>query len=653
MSGPILYDFGGLVTAPGLLARNPASCIQADNWLFPAPGIMRKRIGFRRGSFSTGGTEMFRRLLSKPTLLRQMYGISIGAAAARSLWLFDPDGAGAAVADSDAVGQPGEARADLASIGALDYLTGGSSLTPLLRTGSTLGGYRAAGMPSGLSPLTYSMNAAVHTVLVGAPGTLLPDGSNVAYRVTWHKIENTFTLGGAPTGRLVIRNIAGTSGYAAAVTKNVALRIPLPYRQDSTTLRVDTTYFWRLWRSRVSATDTADDQMYQVAEAFVTAGDIAAGYASFTDQTPDVFILGQARLHTNSTDFPEAGLANGLTFADDAPPKGARGIANFANCLWLPAGVERGQLNLQLLSTGFAAGNTITVISYVNSLPSITTVLTAVAGAPAAAGDFTIVGGLATLSLNIEATARNIVDAFNRTTGVAECQAFYVSLGTQAPGNIIFRVHGTAAYLSVQSATAGALFQPNVTALTSGVPSFENRNLLRFSKEGRGDSWPVCNTLTVGPAGSVILAVQEFRERLLCFTTEGLYEVTGTDYSNFTTALVDSTVRLIQRFSIAAVEDAVYALTRQGVVEITGGSAADSEGVRGGDRRGAGGTRDKRRWIQRGVGGGEDAVGDPLIVEFELRHVGAGHFAAVAHFDVESGRALGAVELDALRARGV
>ena len=512
---------------------------------------------------------MFRRLLPLPTLRGRMYGITLTSDSDTTplLWLGGPDDAWAAVTNTDAVGSPSTFRCGLATIAGLDYLLGSG----LFRTESSLGVYRAAGMPPGLSPLTYSMNAAVHTVLVGAPGTLVPDGSNVAYRVTWHKTENGVTVGGPPTGRLVIRNIAGTSGYAAAVTKNVALRIPLPYRQDSETLQVDTTYFWRLWRSRVSATDTADDEMYQVAEAFVTAGDVVAGYSAFTDQTPDTFIIGQAKLHTNATNYPESGLANGVLFADEPPVRNARDVTFFADCLWMTGVLDRGQLNLQLLSVGFAAGNTIVV----NGVT-----LTAVAGAPVNPGDFTIVGGLATLSLNIEATARNIVDAYNRTAGIATVQAHYVSLGTQAPGNIVFRAHGTTNVFSAQSAAAGALFQPNITTATANTVDFGARNQVRFTKPGRGDSWPLCNSLQVGPSGGIVFRLMPFRERMLCFSTTGLYEITGTDYSNFTVTLVDSTLRLIEQNSVSQVDDAVYALTRQGVVEITdGGQSYVSESI--------------------------------------------------------------------------
>ncbi len=50
-----LTQFEGLVTSPGLLARNPASCIDVLNFEFPAPGVVRKRRGFVTQGGNAGG----------------------------------------------------------------------------------------------------------------------------------------------------------------------------------------------------------------------------------------------------------------------------------------------------------------------------------------------------------------------------------------------------------------------------------------------------------------------------------------------------------------------------------------------------------------------------------------------------------------------
>lgn len=562
MSGPLLYDFGGLVTAPGLLARNPASCIDALNWRFPAAGIMRKRYGHKwyQGPTNGGGPESFVSLFSSKALDSRL--LAVGATG--NLQVGGPSVAWSVL--TDALGTaPFRGVSFMAPLGPGHYVASPQTATQdgcVCRVESAFTKYWRAGMPRGQAPLTYSMNAAVFQILQGAGG-FLADGSNCAYRVTWHRKDQSgvYELGGPPTGRLVVRNIAGTSGYAAATTAKVRLRIPIPYELDGSTL-ITTEYYYRLWRTLQSATDTANDELYLVAEAFITAGDIANRYAVFDDLTPDVFLVGQPKLHTNSANFPalEAGLLNGQTMADDPPPTSCGDVAAFAECMFYAAPRDRATLSLNLISASFVAGNTINMDG---------TTLTAVAGAPVNPGDFTIVTTLATLSLNIEATARNIVDAYQRVTTHAN-DLFYVSQGTQSPGQLLL-IAPEATSLTVQSATAGALFRPIITSAVTADP-ITRGNVLKFSKPNRPDAVPVVNELVVGLAGSTIRRIVAFRERLLCWTDSGLYQVDGTGFSNFTVSLVDDSLHILATQSVVVIDDRCYAWCKEGIVEISDGS---------------------------------------------------------------------------------
>lgn len=560
MSGPLLYDFGGLVTAPGLMARNPASCIDVQNFRFPQRGVMRKRPGFARQTGTAGVNEVFTSLMSSAQLGDQMLAMG-GGVGVRTIYkggaaswsaLTDPD------ASSTGTDAP---RARVGVLGGNHYVNG-----PGLRrlTGSS-GPHYAAGMPRGLEPWTYSMNPAVYAVLGGAAG-FLADGASAAYRVTWHVKSGGTELSGPPTGRLTIRNITGTSGYVAATARNVTLRIPVPYGLDSTTQLLTTSHYWRLWRSRVAPTaaDVPDDDMYLVAENFLSSTDITNGYAVVTDATPDVFMLAQPPLNTNSLNYQEAGLDNGQTFADDPPPSTVQDFAVFADCMWFTMSYERAFLLLNLISASFAPGNTIVING---------TTLTAVAGVPVNPGDFTIITTLASLSLNIEATARNIVDAFNRTSGRAAVAAFHTAVGTNAPGYIALESTTSTGGFTVQSATAGALFRPNITTARNTNPAGAG-NTLAFSKPSRPDAVPVANRLTVGPSDATILRVVPFRERLLVFTTVGLYQIDGRYFGDFVVSLTDASLQLLQMDAVAVLEDRCYAWCRSGIAEITDGGTS-------------------------------------------------------------------------------
>lgn len=570
MGGPLLYDFGGLVTAPGLLARNPASCVAVSNFRFPIAGVMRKRTGYSLGAHAMPAASTFTALLSSKTLGNRLFaymptfGLAVGGPA--NAWT-GMTFASSVMSNFKVV--PGAAR--MGVLGPGHYLTGGLGV---VRVESDLTLLWASGMPRGLAPITYSMDAAVYSVLTGAPGLVVADGSNVAYRVTWHRKDasGNYELGGAPSSRLVVRNIAGTSGYGAGVVKNVVLRLPLPFKVDDTAkVTVAGGWFWRLWRSRTSAIDTADDEMYLVAEAFVTAADAAAGYAVYTDQTPDPFLPTSLRLHTNGVNFPplEAGLLNGQTNADEPPPA-ALDVATFAGCLWFAGPTWRPFQALQLLALP-AANDTLAVLE---SISSTTVTLKCVAGAPAAAGEFTLVNGLATLSLNLEATARNMVDAYTRAA-TKGTKALYLSQGTQSPGQMAFEgmlPQGTLT-LTPLNAGVGALFCPVIPAGGTVVAVTTRTNALCFSKPGRPDAVPPVNVLDVGPSASSILRIIAFRERLLCFTTEGLYEVSGTYYGNFTVSLVDAGLRLLAPETVCVMEDRCFAWCKEGIAEISSAGA--------------------------------------------------------------------------------
>lgn len=562
MSGPILYDFGGLQTSTGLLARNPASCVIAENWRFPQPGVMRKRTGFKLGTTTAGVNETFRSLMSSPETADKFIAQG-GGSGNSTLYYGAPNSAWSALSNISSPTGFFNRTARMAVCGGSHYVAAGA----VRRISSDFSAFRAAGMPRGLSPYTYSMNPAVYSVLTAAGAPFLPDAANVAYRVTYHLKNGDTELAGPPTSRLVVRNISGTSGWAAATTRSVTLRIPVPQELDSVLSAATTSYYWRLWRSRTATgPDSAEDELYQVGEAYFTSTDITNGYAVFVDSTPDVFLVTASKLNTNSSNFPalDAGILNGQTHADEAPPAMCQDIAEFANCMFYAQPLSRAAVLLQLLSPSFAAGNTVSVMGQT---------LTAVAGVPVNPGDFTIVTTLTTLGLNTEATARNICDAFNRSGARTTGTASYVSQGTQQPGQMFFEANAGTTGFTAQSATAGGLFRPNITALiNNNAPA--SRSEVWFSKPGRPDAVPVFNKLTIGPSSATVYRIVPFRERLLCFTTAGLYQIDGTYYGNFTVSLVDATARILQQECVVVQDDKCFAWCFTGIVQIDDGGTS-------------------------------------------------------------------------------
>lgn len=552
-------DFKGLVLAPGMLARDPASCVEIINARIPSPGVIRKRTGFERLTGASGGpiwSIMTSRVLGELDLFLVHMGTS---ATGNALRLGDGSAALSAItaADGLAVTRATNPRLKLCLSGPAHYLNSEEGVRRYEPTAPTT--LRSAGMPRGMAPDTYNMDGAVYNVIVPAAGSWLANGANVAYRVTWHRFDSYASnsgvvYGGPPTGRLVVRNIAGSSGFTGGVA-NVALRIPLPYEHGSASTAITTSYFWRLWRSQSSATGTASDEMYLVAEAFVTAGDIVNGYSTVTDTTPDDVLIGGPRLHTNAVNVPdgETPFIAGIDNADDSPPR-AEDLADFAGCMFAGNVTDRAAQAL-VLATTLTAADTITVNG---------TVLTGVAGAPGA-NQFTVVGGLATLSLNIEATARNIVEAANRISGTTGIRAYHLTQSASSPGIIFFErlLHNS----SFSLASSVAAFRPNIaTSKTFSV--VPRTNAIKVSKPGRPDAMAPNLELTAGPGDSRVLRLVAQRDALIVFTDLGLYRITGS-YPDFVVTEFEQTFRLLSPDLVCQTDDAVYAWGFEGVAEIT------------------------------------------------------------------------------------
>lgn len=554
----LLADFKGLVTAPGLLMRAEASCTVAKNVLFDAPGVMRKRPGFSRLANGVGGPVY--QVHSSPVLDARFLA-HYGNAVTPSIMRLGDGVTGATTLvpsiDPQATTRPATTRQQLALLGQSHYLTSDEGSR---RVESSLAAVRYAGMPRGLPASTANMDAAVFTVLQAA-NPWLPNGSAVAYRVTWHRNDDAGQeLGGAPTGRTTIRNIAGTTGFAAA-SMAVRLRIPLPWEFGSLATALTTSYFFRLWRTRDFATSEPDDEMALVTQYTLQAGDIAAGYVQTDDITPSALLANAPKLHTNPVSFPdgEANIKNGQLNADDAPPS-ANCVASWRECLWYGDTAGKSASTCQLISlTGLVAGDSVSLDSGANGV-------TAVVGAPGAA-QFTIVAGLATLALNLEATARNIVEAWNLAyRATSTVLAYYVSVGSQQPGIIFMECKRQG------DAVAGAL-SSRVGLFRIGTPNTRSGgiNSLSYSKVKRADAVAIVNTLDVGGTQNTILRLVPYRDFLLVFTTQGIYVVTGSSWADFNVAPFDLTFRLLGRDLVAVSDDKVYAWCLEGIVEIDEG----------------------------------------------------------------------------------
>lgn len=552
----ILLETKGIVLAPASLLRAKGSLLEAINVNVDAPGVIRTRQGFARQANGFGG-PVWKMVSTKELAGNLLINFGTGTTAT-GLKLGDGSGAPVTVTGGGGgvVNTP-EARMRCAVGRRNHYLTSGTGMSRL-ETSLTL--YRA-GQARGLG-LDLTGPAAV---LVGAPGTMLPDGSAVAYRTTINRYDGEHNLmEGAPSSRTVVYNKTGTTGWAAGVTKNVTVRALLPKENGTTTTALTTSHFLRVYRSLDVASGEPFDDMRLVFEAFLAAGDITNGYVEFTDSTPNSFRQLSPALYTNANDFGEDGVGGpGIEQANEPPPV-CTDVALFQKCLFMGDLTYKHALEFTVLSvvaaTGLTVGDTLTIagVTY-----------TSVAGAPAN-NQFNI-SAAATVSEAIARTAQNLVEAINKSTTNTLIYAFYVSTAITLPGWIRLETRDFGgAFTAAASAHGAAGYRPSLAAAVASTSKVIGGGLA-FSKPYQPDACPAVNFLPVGRDDTHILALQVLGDSLFVFTDDGLYRLYGTsfldwDLRKFTPG---GEFILMGRELVVECDGALYAVGLTGIARIT------------------------------------------------------------------------------------
>lgn len=550
-----LREWRGLVSAPGLLSREPASQELVVNWHFPAPGKMRKRRGNRRLAGNAGGPVW--KLHSSHMLGQQLLAHIGSTAGGNSIRVGDGTAALTTLPAID--GGPATRgmapRMAFANTRKSHYATADEGV---FRLESDLKKSRFAGMPRGRSPSYDSF----------PPGTLLPVGYARSYRVTIHRLTaDGEELGGAPTGRTTAANSAYLGGGLSTADPVVSIQVPLEF--GTTTTAIDNTYFWRLWAGRTfneAGGELGDDEMYLVTERYFTAADIATGFISYTDVTPDSFLLSSPRLHTNLQNFSpgEAGLRQGIVNEDGPPPR-ANCLAYWNDVLWYADIDWRPTITVSLLAN-LASGDTVDVETAKGTLTLTAGVdFAPVTTAPTAAQNTRATLNRLAASLNIR-SAQGGYGFTAHCVGTGTTQPAVLFLEHARPGGLL-RFGGGSAYTKWQGLDG---YQLGAEASTRAAS-----NGLAYSKPLRGDAVPPINTLFADSSDATILALVPLRERMLVFTDKGIYQVTGRTTFDFSVSEFDLGKRLIGRELVAMCDERVYAWCHEGILEIDDGGVRD------------------------------------------------------------------------------
>jgi hypothetical protein len=340
-------------------------------------------------------------------------------------------------------------------------------------------------------------------------------------------------------------------------TVNVTFTVP----QDITNL-----HFYQIYRTAVSKEKDEQNILINPGEEFglvyednPTSAELSSKLVTVHDVTPDSFR--RVNLYTN----PNTG--EGINQANDPPPK-CKDVTMYKNYVFY----ANTETNQRL---------TINLLSITNFVPNVST-LKIVAGATENIYTFSDVEDVATkkvklstaetVAQQVDETARSLVRVINRNSS-DKVYAYYISGVDDVPGEILLEskeLNQAAFYLNVGSSTYSDQFNPKIPESGDAVISDNDvaPNRIFYSKVNQPEAVPILNYFDVGPRDKQIQRVVALRESLFILKDEGIYRLSG-DSAPFVVNLFDSSTLLSAPDSATVLNNQIYALTYQGVAQIS------------------------------------------------------------------------------------
>jgi hypothetical protein len=146
-----------------------------------------------------------------------------------------------------------------------------------------------------------------------------------------------------------------------------------------------------------------------------------------------------------------------------------------------------------------------------------------------------------------------------------------------APGASITELGGKYKVLTTPSATtftiATTIDQPSIAGylfkITAASDNNKTPNRVYFSKANQPEAVPITNYIDVGSKDKAILRILSLRDSLFCLKEDGIFIITGSSTSSFSSKLLDNSAILIAPDSAVVLNNLIYCLTTQGVVSIS------------------------------------------------------------------------------------
>lgn len=361
-------------------------------------------------------------------------------------------------------------------------------------------------------------------------------------------------------------SVAGhTSSATATLTtafRNIQVSIPIPPY-------LTTEQFIRVYRSKAStgASVVPNPDYFLDNEIALTSGIIAAGVYSYTDSTPDE-ALGDS-YYNNQNVGGEA--VDGSPTNENARPPLCSDLTSFDHRLWGANLQERQNLTATLLGTtetpvfgppgnGLQRGDTVTV-------GGVTFTAQRAGLLPTAPNTFFLFdltfNPALTQAQCVQYTSQSLAVAINQN---ATCTVTASYIPSALLGQLFFEARAPNASLFTFATSRPTAWNPDPTGgLTSSGQAATNG--LWFAKQDQPEAVPRLNRLSVGERNHNVLRVKALGSYLYVFTDRGIYTISGT--YPYRVDLVSKTSILVAPDSLVDFDDALYALTTQGITRVS------------------------------------------------------------------------------------
>jgi hypothetical protein len=261
-----------------------------------------------------------------------------------------------------------------------------------------------------------------------------------------------------------------------------------------------------------------------------------------------------------------------IVLANETPPF-AKDIAVFKNHVFYLNTVSKHRLRLTILGAdGGASPGTALQVDDVLTIAGVT--YTGKAATNVASRQFAV-STSSSAAVAIRDTALALIKVINQNTSNTTIYAYYISGVDDTPGQILLEsraVGGSSFSVTyTPNSHSGNPFQPELPASGTTVSSANDtfKNALYFSKLGRPEAVPLVNLFRIGSADEDGIRIIPLRDSLFILKTDGVYRLTGEDAGSFRVELFDNTATIRAANSATTLNNALFFLSDQGVVQAT------------------------------------------------------------------------------------